>query len=513
MKKLLLLHILFFTCSLLLAQSQYTTGLDLDDPYYDKVEELQADGSKINLPAEASLYAYCPFPRNQGRAQSCVGWATGYSALSIEKAIQYQLKSRKRITDYAFSALYVYNQIKEGDCMRAGSRISDALNLLEQKGNVLAAQFDHNVEDCSRQVSPDLDQYAARFRISDHLKLFPVNEAADQKIFKVKYALSKKKPVIIGMKIRRNFFQLNNKAQFWWPEIGDRTPAGGHAMTVVAYDDRRQAFLLMNSWGPQWGLGGFIWVKYDVFAAYCKYAYIIQIENALDDFWADAMEPTTQAAMPEPIPQNQASQIRARKKPIPPPRPTMKPLRRMAGQFHFKYNPQINQYSSLFEDAKVQSRGFYYQLQKKDWQVGQQFQLSVDNLQRNSYVYVFSVNHSGQVYIHWPRRGQQLSALQLEDKNNIIIPGKNRALKITSPGKDYLVILFSKKPLRGLHNLLAQLEGAREDLPNRIVQTLGDFMVPLSDISYHPNQVAFQVNTRSNGMVVPLILEVNSVGF
>lgn len=203
------------------------TGLELDDQAYDAMNELQTTGQKANLPVEASLYAYTPRPRNQGRSQSCVGWAVGYSALTIEKAIQYDLKNRDRITEYAFSAMYIYNQIRTGDCRYEGSRITDALQFLRQEGNVLARQFDHNVEDCGRQPNDQLEQYAAQFRITDHLRLFPVDEHAQQKIFKVKYALSRQKPVIVGMRIRKNFFHLDGNAKFWWPNIGDQTPAGG----------------------------------------------------------------------------------------------------------------------------------------------------------------------------------------------------------------------------------------------------------------------------------------------
>jgi hypothetical protein len=473
--------------------------LELDDQAYDAMNELQTTGQKANLPVEASLYAYTPRPRNQGRSQSCVGWAVGYSALTIEKVIQYQLKNRDRITEYAFSAMYVYNQIREGDCRYEGSRITDALQFLRQEGNVLARQFDHNVEDCDRQPNDQLEQYAAQFRITDHLRLFPVDEHAQQKIFKVKYALSKQKPVIVGMRIRKNFFHLDANAKFWWPNIGDQTAAGGHAMTVVAYDDRREAFLLMNSWGEKWGLGGFMWVKYAVFAEYCKYAFILQVENDLRNFWEGAHDEEAPAALV-----HQSTSTHA--------------LRRMVGRFQFKFNPEVNAYSPFFEAATVESRGFYYRLLRKDWPVGQQFQLEVDNLEANSYVYVFSVNSNGQVYIHWPRQeflnshftGERQSALSLEPKSKIFVPGEHRALKISSPGRDHLVILFAKKPLSGLPHLLQQLEGSNEPLPQKLLSVLGDYMVPLSDIAYAKDQVAFSVQTRSEGMIVPLIIEVES---
>ncbi len=39
--------------------------------------------------------------------------------------------------------------------------------------------------------------------------------------------------------------------------------AGGHAISIVGYDDFKQAFIIRNSWGPDWGENGFGYVAYD----------------------------------------------------------------------------------------------------------------------------------------------------------------------------------------------------------------------------------------------------------
>ena len=35
-----------------------------------------------------------------------------------------------------------------------------------------------------------------------------------------------------------------------------------HAITIVGWDDNKQAYLVKNSWGPNWGDKGYIWVEY-----------------------------------------------------------------------------------------------------------------------------------------------------------------------------------------------------------------------------------------------------------
>lgn len=37
---------------------------------------------------------------------------------------------------------------------------------------------------------------------------------------------------------------------------------GGHAISIVGYDDSKQAWLIRNSWGEEWGEKGFAWVAY-----------------------------------------------------------------------------------------------------------------------------------------------------------------------------------------------------------------------------------------------------------
>jgi hypothetical protein len=55
----------------------------------------------------------------------------------------------------------------------------------------------------------------------------------------------------------------------------DEERIGGHDVLVVGYDDDRQAFRVLNSWGAHWGEGGFGWLPY---------AYALDPRLA-GDFW------------------------------------------------------------------------------------------------------------------------------------------------------------------------------------------------------------------------------------
>lgn len=56
---------------------------------------------------------------------------------------------------------------------------------------------------------------------------------------------------------------------------------GGHAVTLVGYDDSKSAFLVRNSWGPAWGLSGYFWMAYDYVAS----------TRLASDFWVIQSSP------------------------------------------------------------------------------------------------------------------------------------------------------------------------------------------------------------------------------
>ena len=55
--------------------------------------------------------------------------------------------------------------------------------------------------------------------------------------------------------------------------------AGGHAMAIVGYrsggteKDRRPYFIVKNSWGADYGHGGYLFMTYDYLRTYARYGY------------------------------------------------------------------------------------------------------------------------------------------------------------------------------------------------------------------------------------------------
>lgn len=493
-----LLYILLFAGSFFSVSAQteeLPLGLLFEDEAYDALpRQSPEDGSKADLPSSIDLSSYCPEVRHQGYIFSCVGWATGYGAMTIQRAILNRCTTRNIVTHNAYSALFLYNQIKEGDCQR-GSRITDALDFLTKNGDCLAKQFDFNVNDCEQAPDESLQQVAKRFAIEDYVALFGSNDEPDLKVRQVKRMLAQHRPVIVGLSVLRNFYDLKN-AKFWWPEIGNTAPAGGHAMVVVGYDDRREAFRLFNSWGKNWGDNGFIWIRYKDFGNFCKYGFVLYLLSN-----QPVQSDTTVAPQLVALPQE-------------------RPLLELAGNFEFRNFTGYSEHSgqAQFETASVEFRNNRYRTRQDIWQVGQLFQLAATTHRGEEYLYVFSIDAQRMVHFHWPRQeglnekfsGKNETGLLVSSGSEIIVPGETKALKLAHPGTDRLIVLFSKKKINGIRPLAEILSRTEGDFMKALLHALGNYAIPPSDIRYFEDHMGFEAQSRSEGYIVPLVLEVEA---
>ena len=502
--------------------AQKPTGLlDDDENYAQQPIMSQYDGSKASdLPSKVSLKSNCPMPGNQGEIPSCVGWSIGYGAFTIERAIQNGWTDTKFISEEAFSALFIYNQIKEKTDCKSPSSMSHAMDWLKNNGNCFAKEFDFNVSDCSQKPDNRLIENAKQYKLKEFVRLFDKDAGPTQKINTLRALLAKKKPVIISLRINKQFMMLKN-TDFWYPQLGD-IPSEGHAITVIGYDDEIGYFQLLNSWGKGWGNEGFIKIKYKDLAQYCRYAYAIYLKT-------DNSEPLDFTETPT-VKQNISSEkaIMSSPKTIEKPqktiseeqsKPVVKSLTELAGQFEInEYKGKSNTGELLFETAKVERTDNHYNLKRKDWQVGQLFQLALTSEFSGAYVYVLSLNPKNEIKVLYPRNeeyGQQYKGLHetpliMLDGARVVLPNPKSAIRIEHTGTDRLCIFFSFKKINNLTKVCELIKKGENDFEKRIHQLLGEAMIPLSDTVFEDKKIAFSASTRSAGAIVPIIIEFQS---
>jgi hypothetical protein len=250
------------------------------------------------LPAQVDLSAGMPEPGNQGPQGSCVAWSVGYGLRG------YYARAMGYAAD--ISPSFIYNQInpKRGECT-TGTYISDGLDLLKNVGAVPLSSFPYDVDDCSRLPAPDLISTASYFRIESYRRL------DIDKIDDVKGELARRHPVVFGMSISERFLTL--KAGEVYAPRPDDADKFGHAMVIVGYDESKQAFKFMNSWGRHWGDDGFGWITYDAFKAKTSRAFSMR-----------PAAPPPPSSRPEPAPI--AVIARVIEPPPSPPQPVVVPI-------------------------------------------------------------------------------------------------------------------------------------------------------------------------------------------
>lgn len=248
--KLNTLIILFFTILSISANAQYKKGCILEDIDTSLSIRKNYETSRSELPSSVSLLKYAPPIRSQGQLGSCTAWATAYAGMSIVRRIE---ENSTEINPY--SPLNLYNRIKamnEQEPCSDGSMISQSLNLLKDNG---CDQF-YESENYCRYASAD-DEYDD--------KLFDFEELYVT-IFNFKNALNDSMPIIIGVQCYVNdWCKKENLTNGIWNGIYSGGEDGHHAMCIVAYDDyvAGGAFLIMNSWGTDFGQNGYFWIKYE----------------------------------------------------------------------------------------------------------------------------------------------------------------------------------------------------------------------------------------------------------
>lgn len=240
---------------------QYVTGYTpMPEGEYDALGiAFCASFNDREIPASYVIpESYFPTPGSQGSIGSCTAWATGYAFASFYFAAKN--KSGKPANySQIMSPAFIYNDVRTCECgPYCGAVISYALNLLQNKGVVSWQNMPYSDQSCEKPT-PELYAAAAKNKIGGW------NRLIDRMNFnEYKEHLSNDVPIIIGVPLGGQFSGYGNKNTAT-PFTCTQVTAGGHAMLIVGYDDNKRAFKIMNSWGKNWGVNGFIWVDYDCF--------------------------------------------------------------------------------------------------------------------------------------------------------------------------------------------------------------------------------------------------------
>jgi hypothetical protein len=217
------------------------------------------------LPARADLSGRMPAPGSQGKLGSCVAWAVGYAARSYytETIEGRDLHSERNLP----SPNYMFHLARENAC-EVGSKISRNVDVLK-RGALSLAEYPYSAQ-CLPPASAEMQSRATDFRVRGLRRVDFSN------IDNIKGQLATGNPVIFMFLDTEAFKRFRGGAVFKEQVPANEKPTR-HTMTLVGYDDARQAFRLINSWGNRWGDRGYAWLSYDVAKTRFTEAYTLDV--------------------------------------------------------------------------------------------------------------------------------------------------------------------------------------------------------------------------------------------
>ncbi|TQE83691.1 C1 family peptidase [Leptospira noguchii] len=237
--------------------------------------------SHRGLTSKVDLSPSMPPVGNQGEQGSCVAWSTAYATKSFQEYIErksskdWSLRSTQGTPNYSkiFSPAFIYNQINGG--RDNGSLISDAMRVMVEMGAAPWDTMPYNPADYRTRPSQAAIEAASKYKAKEFLrvKTTDMNE--------VKAQLSEGKPVVAGVLVYENFFNLKGD-QIYKEGLGKTY--GGHAIALVGYDDSKNAVKFINSWGTDWGDQGYGYIDYRWFTKICQGAFVMidQVDTVID---------------------------------------------------------------------------------------------------------------------------------------------------------------------------------------------------------------------------------------
>ena len=254
---------------------RYPLSAILDEAAYSRLPKKAPLASRAyeGLPKSYSLKQHAPLPGDQTDYGTCVAWASAYAARTISESVALDRKNQTDTTQNAFSPVYVYRSIRPDDpeCLK-GAAIYWALDLMKDSGAVKMVDSEYTVD----FPLVDLSWYdeSKKYPIADYVTLFSQEERSKPGMVArtVKKSLTEGKPIVIGMNTPYSFMLADS---VWLPEENPGYYYGGHAMCVIGYDDEKNggAFEVINSWGGEWGNGGFMWIPYRSFVDFVLEGY------------------------------------------------------------------------------------------------------------------------------------------------------------------------------------------------------------------------------------------------
>src|SRR4051812_29322339 len=217
------------------------------------------------LPRAVDLRDTCPPPYDQGQLGSC-------TANAIAGAFEFD-ERKQGLGDFMPSRLFIYynERAMEGTIdTDAGAMIRDGIKSVAKLGVCPETIWDYDIPRFRERPPGEAYEQALEHQVVVYRRVL-------NRLHQMQACLAQGYPFVFGFTVYESF-ESDEVAKTGVVPLPPRTEQviGGHAVLAVGYDDAEQRFIVRNSWGPNWGDGGY---------CHMPYAYLSDPQLARD-FWA-----------------------------------------------------------------------------------------------------------------------------------------------------------------------------------------------------------------------------------
>jgi C1A family cysteine protease len=174
--------------------------------------------------------------------------------------------------DFVPSRLFIYynERVIEGTVEAdSGAQIRDGIKSVAGQGDCPESELPYDINKFAQKPAARCYRDAVKYKAVSYSRVI-------QDPSQLKGCLASGFPFVFGFTVYESFEgqDVARTGIVPMPATGEKV-LGGHAVLAVGYDDAQQRFLVRNSWGSDWGQGGYFTIPY---------AYLTD-SNLSDDFW------------------------------------------------------------------------------------------------------------------------------------------------------------------------------------------------------------------------------------
>jgi C1A family cysteine protease len=204
------------------------------------------------LPMRVDLRKKCPPVYNQGELGSC-------TANAIAAALEFDQMKQKLKDAFTPSRLFIYynERAMEGTVASdSGAAIRDGIKTVAKEGAPRETSWPYKIQKFRDKPSRPCYTEATKYQAINYLRMTPT-------LGQLKGCLADGFPFVFGFAVYASFEgpKVKKTGHAPMPQANEEYK-GGHAVMAVGYDEKRQWFIVRNSWGPKWGMSGYFTLPY-----------------------------------------------------------------------------------------------------------------------------------------------------------------------------------------------------------------------------------------------------------